>query len=50
MEKLSNFIDGTYCPPVNGSYIDNYEPATGKVYCHIPDSDEQDVEEAVKAA
>lgn len=50
MEKLQNFINGSYCPPVNGAYLDNYEPATGKVYSLIPDSDEQDVELAVKAA
>jgi aminomuconate-semialdehyde/2-hydroxymuconate-6-semialdehyde dehydrogenase len=32
MEKLQNFIDGAYCAPKSGNYIDNYEPATGKVY------------------
>lgn len=30
--------------------MDNYEPATGKVYCLIPNSDSQDVEMAVQAA
>jgi aminomuconate-semialdehyde/2-hydroxymuconate-6-semialdehyde dehydrogenase len=50
MEKLANFIDGAYCSPVNGNYIDNYEPATGKVYSLIPNSDSEDVEQAVKAA
>lgn len=50
MEKLQNFIDGKYCAPVNGKYIDNYEPATGQVYCQIPNSDEEDVALAVKAA
>ncbi len=50
MEKIHNFINGVYCEPKNGLYIDNYEPATGKVYCLIPDSDEIDVQNAVNAA
>ena len=50
MEKLQNFINGTYVPPKNGQYIDNYEPATGQVYALIPDSDEEDVLDAVTAA
>jgi aminomuconate-semialdehyde/2-hydroxymuconate-6-semialdehyde dehydrogenase len=50
MEKLLNFIDGSYVAPISGDYIDNYEPATGKVYSLIADSDERDVELAVKAA
>lgn len=50
MEKLRNYIDGRFCEPVNGNYIDNYEPATGKVYCQIPNSDEADVLNAVAAA
>lgn len=50
MEKLQNFIDGNYCPPIHGKYIDNYEPATGNVYSLIPDSDGDDVEIAVQAA
>jgi aminomuconate-semialdehyde/2-hydroxymuconate-6-semialdehyde dehydrogenase len=35
---------------VKGQYIDNYEPATGKVYGEIPNSTEEDVELAVQAA
>lgn len=50
MEKLRNFIDGTYCEPLSGQYIDNFEPATGKVYSLIPNSDERDVQKAVEAA
>jgi aminomuconate-semialdehyde/2-hydroxymuconate-6-semialdehyde dehydrogenase len=50
MEKLQNFINGTYVPPKNGQYIDNFEPATGQVYALIPDSDEEDVLDAVAAA
>lgn len=50
MEKLQNFIYGKYCDPVEGNYIDNFEPATGKVYSQIPNSSEADVERAVEAA
>lgn len=50
MEKLKNFIGGEYCEPINGKYVDNYEPATGEVYSLIPDSDAQDVELAVNLA
>lgn len=50
MEKLENFIDGEYCPPLTDQYLDNIEPATGKVYSLIPNSGAEDVEMAVKAA
>lgn len=50
MEKIQNYINGQYIIPNQGNYIDNYEPATGKVYSLIPDSDESDVQMAVDAA
>lgn len=50
MEKLRNFINGAYCAPLTGQYIDNYEPATGHVYSLIPNSGEADVQLAVDAA
>jgi len=50
MEKIRNYINGELLEPVSGGYIDNYNPATGKVYSLIPDSDERDVEAAVDAA
>jgi len=50
MEKLSNYINGELVAPVSGVYLDNYEPATGIVYSHIPDSDERDVQLAYAAA
>ena len=50
MEKLQNFINGKYSSPVSEEYIDNYEPATGKVYSLIPKSGSKDVELAVEAA
>lgn len=50
MLVLSNYIDGNACPPITGQYLDNFEPATGKKYGLIPDSDENDVALAVEAA
>ena len=50
MQKLQNYINGKLIEPVNCQYMDNYEPATGKVYSQVPDSDIADVELAVKAA
>lgn len=50
MEKIKNFINGQFIDPICGQYIDNFEPATGKVYSLIPDSDEKDIEMAVLAA
>ncbi len=50
MLKMENFIGGQLIKPESGNYFDNFNPATGKVYSLIPDSDERDVKEAVKAA
>ena len=50
MKKLQNFINGNYCDPCSGEYIDNYEPATGEVYSLIPNSNADDVQGAVTAA
>lgn len=50
MQKLQNYINGELVAPVSGQYIDNYDPALGEVYSLIPDSGEQDVQQAVAAA
>ncbi|MFN0189128.1 MAG: aldehyde dehydrogenase, partial [Bacteroidia bacterium] len=50
MQKIKNYINGVLVEPISGNYLDNYNPSTGKVYSLIPDSDEHDVELAVKAA
>jgi aminomuconate-semialdehyde/2-hydroxymuconate-6-semialdehyde dehydrogenase len=50
MEKLQNFVNGEYCAPTTDQYIDNFEPATGKVYSLIPNSGGADVQNAVDAA
>jgi aminomuconate-semialdehyde/2-hydroxymuconate-6-semialdehyde dehydrogenase len=50
VEKIQNYINGVLQAPFSGNYIDNVEPATGKVYSLIPDSSEKDVQLAVIAA
>ncbi len=50
MEKLYNFIDGKLVEPVKGNYLPNINPSVGAAYNLVPDSDAQDVAEAVKAA
>jgi len=50
MQKISNYINGRLLDPVSGNYLDNIEPATGKVYSVLPDSDAADVALAVDAA
>jgi aminomuconate-semialdehyde/2-hydroxymuconate-6-semialdehyde dehydrogenase len=50
MEKILNYINGALVEPSNGAYFDNIEPATGKVYSLIPDSEAADVEKATEAA
>lgn len=47
---ISNYIGGHFQAPLSGNYIDNINPATGEVYGHIPDSNEQDVQAAYEAA
>jgi aminomuconate-semialdehyde/2-hydroxymuconate-6-semialdehyde dehydrogenase len=50
LNKIQNFIDGKFVEPVGGRYLDNIEPATGKSYSQVADSDASDVELAVVAA
>src|SRR5438034_10585719 len=47
---IQNFIDGQFIEPVSRRYLDNVEPATGKPYSQVADSDARDVDLAVAAA
>jgi len=49
MQKILNYINGRLTPPNKGMYLENYNPAEGKVYSLLPDSDESDVALAVQA-
>ena len=46
--QLENYIGGYFLPPSNNTYIENINPATGKVYGLIPNSNEADVNHAVE--
>ena len=48
--QIRNFIDGRFVEPIGRKYLDNIEPATGKPYSHVADSDAHDVDLAVAAA
>ncbi len=50
MLKIPNFIGGQHVAPISGQHLDNIEPATGKAYALVPDSDARDVEQAAQAA
>jgi aminomuconate-semialdehyde/2-hydroxymuconate-6-semialdehyde dehydrogenase len=50
MEKIINYINGEYCEPLSGAWIDNYNPSVGEVYGKIANSGEADIENAYIAA
>mgnify|MGYP001584662168 FL=1 len=50
MDIIQNFIDNEFLPPQAKKYLDGFNPATGKVYCQVPDSQDVDVATAVVAA
>ena len=50
MKRIQNFIDGEFRPPCSGRYIEDVDPATGRVIAEIPESGAADVDAAVAAA
>lgn len=50
MELIQNYIDGKLLPPTSNEYLDNVNPATGKVYSKVPASNKADVDYATRAA
>jgi aminomuconate-semialdehyde/2-hydroxymuconate-6-semialdehyde dehydrogenase len=50
MQKILNYINGEYCEPVSGKWLDNYNPSTGEVYSLIANSNTSDIENAYQAA
>ena len=50
MHDVLNFINGEFRPAKSGAFIDNVEPATGKVYGRVASSSKDDVDAAVNAA
>jgi aminomuconate-semialdehyde/2-hydroxymuconate-6-semialdehyde dehydrogenase len=50
MQKILNYINGSFTSPAANQYMPNYEPATGEVYSEVALSQREDVEVAVTAA
>ncbi len=50
MDQILNYIAGKLQKPISNNYLDNINPAEGKVYSSLPDSDFNDVQKAVEAA
>lgn len=50
MERILNYINGNLVEPKHKKYIDNFQPATGKTYSLIPDSQAEDIQFAVDSA
>uniref|UniRef100_UPI00404AC5D4 aldehyde dehydrogenase n=4 Tax=Gelidibacter sp. TaxID=2018083 RepID=UPI00404AC5D4 len=48
--NIQNYINGTFQNPISNNWIDNYCPANGEVYGQIPNSSNEDVENAYQAA
>jgi aminomuconate-semialdehyde/2-hydroxymuconate-6-semialdehyde dehydrogenase len=50
MKKILNYINGAYCEPLSGMWLDNYNPSNGEVYSQIANSNEADIALAYDAA
>ncbi len=50
MEKILNYINGDWLPPISGEFLTNKNPATGVDIWPVPDSDVKDAELAIEAA
>lgn len=50
MEKILNYIDGKLIEPSSKKYLDNFNPSNGRVYSLIPDSNSNDINNAVSSA
>jgi aminomuconate-semialdehyde/2-hydroxymuconate-6-semialdehyde dehydrogenase len=48
--RILNFIAGEHREPVSRQYFDNVDPALGRAYGLVPDSDKHDLDDAVNAA
>lgn len=50
MRRIQNYIDGKLRAPRRGKFLKDWCPALGKVCAQVPDSTEEDADEAVAAA
>ncbi|QID17495.1 aldehyde dehydrogenase family protein [Nitrogeniibacter mangrovi] len=49
-QKYDNFINGNWVAPVRGQYFDNVTPITGRPFCQVARSTEEDINLALDAA
>ena len=47
---VQNFIGGRWVDPARGRWLENIEPATGERIGRVPDSDADDIANAVESA
>jgi aminomuconate-semialdehyde/2-hydroxymuconate-6-semialdehyde dehydrogenase len=50
MEKILNYINGVLTEQLKSNFFENINPAEGKAYSLVPDSDRKDVIQATEAA
>jgi len=50
MQQFLNYIAGEHRPARAGGWLDSVNPATGDVWAQVPDSDVDDLEDAVRSA
>ena len=48
--KIYNYIGGEMVAPTKNQWLDNAEPACGKVYMRVPKSTSEDIDKAVRSA
>jgi len=48
--QKQNFINGEWCDPIEGQYMDTYCPSSGKTLASLPASTGNDIDQAVEAA
>ena len=48
--NIQNYINGNFHNPIQEQWIDNYNPSNGEIYGQIPNSSQEDVENAYIAA
>ena len=50
MKQLRNYIGGELLEPLGGDYLDNVDPAVGRIHSRVPRSGDDDLQRAVEAA
>ncbi|TJY36441.1 aldehyde dehydrogenase [Pontimicrobium aquaticum] len=48
--NIQNYINGNFHNPIQGNWLNNYNPSNGEIYSQTPNSSKEDVENAYIAA